>query len=474
MVAAERGGVRVISVNRSAESAGVTPGLTLAAAGALCANLITAEADPEGDRRALAALADWCGRYTPWTALDESGGLWLEITGCGHLFGGEAELLADLGRRLDGFGYAHVAAVAETPGAAWATARYARPVADATLAPLPVAALRLPPATVEGLQRLGLRCIGDLIRLPRAPLSARFGPHLLKRLDQALGRCPEIIDPRRPTPAFRTRLAFAEPLIHRGGIEAALKQALDCLCRQMAAAEQGVRRLSFTLYRGDGSISEVAIGTSRPNRQPAHLARLFFEKLERLDPGFGVDVAILAAIVVDPLAPIQSDLASGGETQIAIDHLLDRLGNRLGPSRVLRLTSRASHLPERAHHAVSALDAPPQQHDNATTHAPRTPRPLRLLATPELIEVVAPVPDHPPALFRWRRHQHRVARAEGPERIGTEWWHNDPAELASPDQARARDYYRIEDTDGGRFWVFRNGPYRPDRPPRWYLHGFFS
>ena len=208
-----------------------------------------------------------------------------------------------------------------------------------------------------------------------------------------------------------------------------------------------------------------------------NLALVCVVALQRRRHGANARAAPNAAIVVDPLAPVQGEFAPGGpETETAIDHLLDRLGNRLGPNRVLRLTSRASHLPERAHCAVSALDAPPRRRDKsaAAAYAPRPPRPVRLLVTPELIEAVAPLPDHPPALFRWRRHQHRVARAEGPERIGAEWWRNDPAELLSSDIARARDYYRIEDTDGARFWVFRDGLYRPDRPPRWYLHGFFS
>jgi len=489
LVAEINGHAVLASVNRAAEIAGLQPGLPLADARALCSDLHAAPADPTGDHKALVALAIWCGRYTPWTAMDPdsqgagAGGLWLDISGAAHLFSGEDMLLADLSQCLGRLGYAHRLAAADTPGAAWAVTRFQQPLRQsivsipsgvsetkAALAPLSVAALRLAPDVVEGLFHLGLRRIEELLTRPRAPLVARFSAALSRRLDQALGKCFEAIEPIRLVPAYQSRLAFADPITHRAGVEASLDRLLNTLCAQLAAARLGVRRVKLIGYRVDGSVTEAIIGTGRPVREASHLRRLFEEKLKLFDPGFGIELLLLAAVATDPLAFEQSSLASNNEVQ-ALAYLLDRLGNRFGPSRVLRLVPASRHLPEYAGRTVPAFgDVPelPAQFDET----PIAPRPLQLLLSPELIEAVAPVPDRPPVMFKWRSRRHRVALADGPERISPEWWHKDPAELFNG-QAHLRDYYRIEDTEGRRFWVFRVGLYRSERPPMWFLHGFF-
>ena len=497
-VTAGRGSLSIAAVNPVAEAACLRPGLSLADARALVPGLATFEANPAADRGALERLAGWCGRYTPWTAVDDraagtdAGSLWLDISGCAHLFGGEAALLDDLTRRLDAFGFAARAAVADTPGAAWGVVRFADTGATTVvapgearrvLAPLPVAGLRLPPAAVEALGRVGLRCIADLAAVARAPLSARFSAAALRRLDQALGRTDEAISPRRPVAALCARLAFAEPISRADDIAAALGRLLAELCAQMEKAHQGARRLELVLYRADGTTASAIIGTGRPVRDADHLTRLFAEKLDTLDAGFGVETITLATTAADPLSPVQAGLDGHGEAEGSAGaqratqrtaHLVDRLGNRLGADDVVHLGPRASHIPERASHAVSALaQAPWPGNAAADEPARRPPRPLHLLPSPEPIQVVVPVPDDPPAMFRWRRHQHRVAEAEGPERIGPEWWLEELSAPASQ-QDRIRDYYRVEDTAGQRFWVYRDGPYRPGIKPRWYLHGLFA
>ena len=491
----------LVAVSPAAEAAGAHPGLPLAAARALVPGLMVFAADPAGERQTLEDLADWCGRYSPWTAVDggaaSAAGLWLDVTGCTHLFGGETALLEDLVRRLKGFGFAARAALADTPGAAWAAARFASAPTDAcvaippgetgqALAPLPVAALRLDGATADELSRLGLRAIGDLMGLKRAPLAARFGETLIARLDQALGNKGEPISPRRPPPAFRVRLAFAEPVRVGADVARAFDRLLAELCARMELAHQGARRMEFTLYRLDGTCARAGVGTSRPAREPAHLARLFAEKLAGLDAGFGIETMTLAATAVDALTAGQLKLARAPDcvlraapegrahdAETSAARLIDRLGNHLGPGNVVRLLARASHIPERAFREVSALARPDgASAPAASTPSPAAPRPLQLLPWPEPIEVMAPVPDGPPVMFRWRRRQHRVARAEGPERIGPEWWLEDANELSS--SHRIRDYYRVENADGRRFWVYREGPYRPGVRPRWYLHGLFA
>ncbi len=480
----ENGHALLVAVNRAAEISGLQPGLPLADARALCPGLYTAPADPNGERAALGRLGAWCNRYTPWTAPDPdsfsagAGGLWLEITGSAHLFGGESAMLSDLSERLSVLGYAHRLGVADTPGAAWAAARFLQPLrnpivviptgaAEEALAPISVAALRLPTNTVEGLFRLGLRQIGQLCERPRAPLAARFGSLLLNRLDQALGQRPESIEPERPPPAYQSRMAFAEPLTHRDGIEASLERLLSALCRQLATAHIGARQVRLSGYRVDGGVTEITVGTGRAVREAGHLRRLFEQKLDDFDPGFGIDTLILAATLTDSLACAQSSLTSDGSAE-ALAFLLDRLGNRLGRNRVHRLAPAPRHPPEHAQTAVAAQAIPTALEG----HGPVSPRPLQLLASPEPIEAIAPVPDRPPVMFKWRRTRHRVALADGPERIAPEWWLEDPSELFSS-HTRLRDYYRVEDTKGRRFWLFRAGLYRPDQAPKWYMHGFF-
>jgi protein ImuB len=514
-VAAGKGGLRIAATDPAARALGIRIGMSLADARALLPTLSALPADPVADRRALAQLADWCGRYTPWTAIDRDGGhlgefgggagLFLDVSGCAYLFGGEEALLRDLLTRFAGLGFAISAAVAETAGAAWAIARFATErivvqegTAATALAPLPMRGLRLPSEVAAALQRVGLRRIGDLLPLPRASLTTRFGDILLRRLDQALGHLDEPLSPRLPPPLFRARLAFAEPIARTEDVTAALDHLLVDLCAGLEAAHKGARRLELAVFRADGTIARTAVGTSRPTRTPSHLRRLFREKLDRLDAGFGIDVITLGALVVDPLPPAQATIGLEAEAAEAekLAQLIDRLGNRLGGNAVVRVVDHPSHIPERACREIPAMaglssakvpsplpspDGRGRRAERAgeekpaddKDHRSRQPRPVNLLASPEPIEVVAPVPDGPPVLFRWRRTRYLIANAEGPERIGPEWWLADGGHGAEA-LSRIRDYYRVEDNDGLRFWVYREGFFRPDRPPRWYLHGMFG
>ena len=306
---ATAGRALVASVDAVAAANGVAPGLSLADARAMVPALRVRPADPAGDAAALDRLAEWSTRYTPWTAVEASddgngAGLWLDVTGCAHLFGGEATLLGDLLARLNRFGHAARAAIADTPGAAWAAARFiddpqgagivlASKAARDHLIPLPVAALRLPAAMAAELQRLGLRRVGDLLPMPRTSLARRFGCLLADRLDQALGLLDEPLSPRRSVALHQARLAVAEPLLTAEGIAEALRRLLRRLCRQFDAEQVGARRLELALYRVDGTVQRTGIGTSRPNREPQALERLFAERIVKIDPGFGIEAMTL-------------------------------------------------------------------------------------------------------------------------------------------------------------------------------------
>jgi protein ImuB len=478
LVTPAQGAVRLTAVNAAAAAAGLAPSRTLADARALCPDLAVADAAPVADRRALAALADWCTRYSPWAAVDGDDGILVDLTGCAHLFGGEAALVADLARRLGEAGIAVRAAIAGSAAAAWGLARYAPrhqavvPAGGdaAALAPLPAAALRLPAGLAGDLSRLGLATVGDLCPLPRAALGQRFGAVLAERLDLVLGRQTESLAPRRPAPAFLARAIFPEPIGRLEDLEAAADRLAKTLCRLLRQAGRGARRLQFRAYRCDGQVGAgtvITVGLARPSRTPAHLARLVRERLETLDLGFGADVLTLAAPRTEALADRQATLPALGaaaehDPELAL--LLDRLANRLGPESLARLAPRQSHLPERA-----VAPRPPLEAAGTEAWPATAPRPVELLAAPEPVEAVAEVPDGPPVLLRWRGLSLRIARADGPERIGPEWWRQ-----PGPPDAATRDYYRLEDADGRRLWVYRDGLFTAAAEPRWYLHGFFA
>jgi protein ImuB len=509
------GGKQLLAaVNPAAAAKGIAPGLPLADALSFLPGLATRPAEPAADEAALYRLAEWCGRYSPWTAPDFSqnhghDGVKIEVTGSAHLWGGEAELAADLSRRLARQGIVHRLAIADTIGAAWGLARYAAreaaPLIVApektreALAPLPVAALRLDPAIVHGLRRVGLRRVGDVIKMPRDALARRFGEDITRRLDQALGDLPEPLSPIGEVPSRRVRLSFAEPISDQADLARAVERLTQDLVTRLAREGMGARRLTLGFHRIDGRVEPIRIGTARPSRDPVHLAKLMIGKLDTVDPGLGIEDAILAAFVVEALAPEQLETpllraaapppSPAGEswgggflTSTSFAPLFDRIGAKLGPDALGRLEARESHIPERASIAVpitesDAFKEPPRPPLGGEGHPPPTkpPRPVRLFAPPEPIEAVMwIVPDDPPSRFTWRCRPHRVAQADGPERIAEEWWQPDGQLIdgaGAPDAIR--DYYRVEDETGRRFWLFRAG-LPGDPPPRWFLHGVFA
>ena len=465
LVTVETVGARrlVAAADGAARALGLSPALTVAHAQAMVPNLHLAPAAPQDDAAALSRLARWCLRYAPLVAPDPPDGILLDVAGAAHLFGGEAALVADLEARLGGAGIAAKAALADTPAAAWALARYgpggvAPPAAVAgALENLPVEALRLDPDTAERLRRLGLDRIGPLSALPRAPLTLRFGPELGRRLDQAYGRAAEPVAWMAPPGELRRRLAFAEPI----GAED-LPRVSERLCRALCAELErqglGARRLDLVFGRVDRVAQAIRIGTGRPSRDPRHLARLFALRLDGVDPGFGIEDATLVAARTEPLDAPQ--LSTVPEPEAAVAELVDRLAVRLGPQNLFRIAPRESDLPERCVRRLPPL-APP-----AGATWPALPRPTRLVEPPEPVEATALLPDHPPALFVWRRVRRRVVRADGPERIFGEWWRSDA------ETPLVRDYYAVEDETGARYWLFRDAPV--SEGGRWWLHGIFA
>lgn len=461
-----------------AEKLGLACGQPLADARAMIPSLEVVEEESPADRALLENLAAWAERYTPIVTLDPDNGLILDITGAAHLFGGEAGLVADVEVGLQAQGFFVRRAIADTPGAASAAARYGSisivPEGGTAemLKPLPLAALRLDEETVAALDRVGLKRIGQIMDAPRGPLTARFGSMLLRRLDQALDLEEEALSPYRPLPLLIAERRFAEPVSREEDIAATLASLAATLAKGLEERGEGARGLELSLFRVDGHVARSFVGTGRPVRKPKLVLDLFREKFvglgEEIDAGFGFDMIRLAVLAAAPFDNAQTDLAGDAIGQSDLGQLIDRIGVRLGAEHVGRIEPRDSHVPERA-----AAFVPSDAEQGHKTIPPPTPfpsapleRPLRLFARPEPVEALGEVPDGPPLTFRWRRVLYRIARAEGPERIASEWWRGEDF---------TRDYFRVEDFEGRRFWLFREGIYAPQTPePRWYLHGMFG
>jgi len=477
LVAAERGTRRLTAVSLEAARLGLHPGQKATDAFALVPELATAEAEPEADAQALLALVDWCARFSPAVAADPPDGLYLDITGVDHLWGGEAELVSDIRARLSAAGIFARLALADTPAAAWGLARYGRDGAIAApgaqgeaLADLPPAALKLDFETAAQIERLGFRRLSQLFALPRGPFAKRFGQTTLMRIDQALGRTGEALAFRRPPTPWIARLAFAEPISTPEDLARVAFDAAARLCARLEEAGKGARRFELFFHRLDGKSPSVAAGLALPGRDADRIARLLAPKIETVDPGFGIEVVTIAAYEVETLSGRQVKLEGAAQPSVedGLSPLIDRLVNRLGEDRVWRAAPVESHVPE-----LSITRAAPLAPAGAAwTWDPEAPRPVRLFRRPEPLEaVVALTPDEPLNQFRWRGRLHRVRRAEGPERIGEEWWKR---EIEDVSVGHVRDYYRVEDAEGARFWVFRAGLYDAREPAKWWLHGVFG
>ena len=479
-------------MNAGAQRLGLRRTMPLADVRAMYPAIAVDTADEAADARLLEAISDWLSRYTPLVGLTPPDGTMLDITGCAHLFGGEDAMRRDVVRRLHEQGLSARTAIAGTPGAAWALSRYGerRNITDAelkeTLQPLPLAALQLDAAKVDALARVGLKKIGDIMDRPRAPLAARFGAGLLQRLDRALGLDDEPITPRLPVAPYLSERNFLEPVMHEAFILQTIEHLATDLSRRMEERGEGARALQVTLFRVDGAVRRLSVATSRPQRDPRALHRLFRERFssltDELDLGCGFDVIRLAVTTAEKAEIAQTDLVSTATGSDDLAHLIDRLGVRFGPRRVQRLGFAESHVPEyaviEAPLRLQQADTRAMQRavaDDGSKPAPTTQdtlapaRPLRLFERPEPVDAIAEVPDGPPVRFRWRRVTHEVVYAEGPERIAMEWWRDETG------RSLTRDYFRVEDRAGHRFWLYREGLFgsETDRP-QWYMHGLFS
>ncbi len=511
-------GLRLYAVNISARHFGLGLGQRLADARAAVPELLTEQHNAEKDMASLLGLASWMERYSPWVAPDEKDGLLLDSTGVSHLFGGENEMRKDMARRLTEYGFTTRIAFAGTIGAAWALARfpspscadaqstspasgrgktYPRPLAGEVASRsddgegiqfLPIEALRIDANAIRTLRRLGLKTIGSLQALPRASLARRFRgesihENVLLRLDELTGQRHEALNAINPPSSFMAHRALMEPVISHDGLEAVLRGLVHALVADLEAKAQGAIRLILKLFKSDGGRAQIPVGLSAASHDPRHILRLLLPKLDTLDAGFGIDAMTLEARETAGVVPQQNGfMEDDGGTSLA--EFNDRVLNRevLGLS---SLQAVASHVPERAERVAKAPLSPSGYSPNKLGESvPRVlpqlvgevpegrwgpslqPRPLLIFETPEPARVIASVPDGPPMRLTWRRVTRKLVRSQGPERIAPEWWHLTSGE-------RPRDYYHVEDAQGRRYWLYRDGLYGEDdgEPPKWFVHG---
>jgi protein ImuB len=462
-------GLLIHAVTKAAATRGASPGARLTDARALDPSLIAIPADPEGDAALVQRLAKWASRWSPLIEVDEDG-LRLDLTGIAHLFGGEHELAEDIRRCFAQIGLTTRVAIAPTAAAAWALAHHNPCICgddiDERLSPLPVAALRLDPDTVRTLERLGLKAIGALVELPRLALARRFrgAEDVIDALDRALGRKPEPLTAASVDPPPRVSLRLEEPATHAEAAAKALERLIPGLVRQLQERHLGARRLALHGFRVDGSLASATVTTAIASREPKHLQRLLADKAAALDPQFGFDAFALTAEWTEELDAAQDSLVEepSGERELA--RLVDRLTVKLGQRAVRRPHAEESHLPERASGWRPAVGSSVPRSDRT-----KPGRPQRLLDRPEAIDVIYATPEGMPRRFMWRRAVHDIARVEGPERIAPEWWRQ-------PSSTRLRDYYRVEDASGRRYWIYREGVIGDGRgaAPNWFIHGLFG
>ncbi len=464
----------VAAVDVKAKAYGVRPGLTVAHAKILAPDLQVIESDQKADEEGLRDIALACLKnYTPIAAPNPPDGIWLDITGCAHLAGSEAALLQRIVQALHQQEIRVRGAIADTFGAAHACARYGETpfsiVASGAhreaLQSLPLAALRLSAKVLFGLDKLGFEIIGQLYETPRPPLARRFGIELMERLDQALGQQPEPIEPLELPEIPQVRTMFAEPVNNPDFLKSAIEQLVIELCKKLSEQGKGMRQVDCLVLRVDNQWQGMRIGASRASCAPKHIYRLLNESFDKINAGFGVEMVTLRASLTEPLSGEQLAATFGARPQEDLTGLIDVLRNRIGAPHIYKYQPVESDVPERSLRKIS-----PQAEIKTTSWPERLPRPCRLLTPPEEVQAMALLPDYPPLHFTWRDKRYHIRRADGPERIFGEWWRR-PAELLA-----VRDYFRVEDESGGRYWLFRSGDGTDPRTGshKWFLHGVFG
>ena len=496
----KNGEQKITSANVNALSLGIIPNQLLTDALAILPELRFYKENTKSILDALTELRATFERYTPWVSIDKHGdlfegryswgvGLWLNITGCSHLFDGEVKLLESIFSLIQRMGYRARAGIASTTGTAWAIARYKTDFnknpwyilqhdedIHTAIGNIPTAGLRIDERTVNALRQVGITYIKDLYKIPRATLVRRFNKTILERLEQALGQQEEPISPEKKVPKFTERLLFFEPTSLQKNIETGILKILIILCSDLAKYQKGARRLKLYLYKSDNSITCIRIGSRRAIREPHHLLNLFIQKLENFHFGFEIEAIVIDVSETNELTAKQNKLYPdlNDKRLEGINKLIDKLVSRIGYNNINYLKPLDRHFPELTSKKIPAIAAPHKLKEIWKKNPSSLPRPLKLLVRPIPIDVIALAPDGPPASVFIGKKKLKIALADGPERITPEWWQsNNFLKKTRYMSSNTRDYYRVEDVSGKRYWIYKEGIYQHDKTSKWYIHGFF-
>jgi len=469
VVATQASVVRVTEADARALRAGIGRGMTLTEARVLAPSLVAQTQDREADRAALESLAIWADRFSPCVHLEGNDTLLVDMTGSQRLFPDEEDLLRRMVESAAALGYTAWAALADTPGAAWALTRAHsadRVIAPpgrgaAALAPLPVSALRIDDHTVCALESLGVETIEALLHLPRSSLGSRFGDDLSYRLDQVLGGEPELLTPFRAPSVLASTLRIGRPTDRYDVLREALERALACFCEQLEHRVAGVRQLLVTFHCPEFRPITYELNVSRATRSVPHLRSLLVARLEALQLPTGAAGVTLWARRTEPLDGWQDELFDTGQADRQnLAELVDRLTNHLGPRAVTRPRPVSDHQPEHAVEHVPLVDCGSRSSQFSMLNAQFRHRPLRLLPRPVRVAVIAVVPEGPPSCFDWQGGREVIVDCAGPERLETGWWRG---------RHVRRDYFRARCRSGRQCWLFRQR-----ETGQWFLHGWFD
>jgi protein ImuB len=464
LYAPDRGCLRVVTTSKR----GIAIGMPLAEAMALAPSTHFEQHDPGADRAALLELAAWCEQFSPVVGIEPPDNLCLDVTGLGSLFGGEESLAQQIARTFQRRGYEARLAIADTLGAAWALAHDGQesPIISprgktaTAITELPMSALRLSSEAVEILTELGIGQIGQLLKLRRDALAARFDLQLLLRLDQALGLVAETIISHRPPPEIVLETQLEYPTDDRQAMDVILEQLIERIAQMLIERQQGAIQLECQLKCETSEPTSFTVGLFRASAHAKHLLELVQMRLERIVLAAPVIAVKMSVLMTARLQTWQPELfePSRRESRREVGLLVDRLSNRLGREAVVRAMPQADAQPELAFRYEPLAGV--AERKNQKSRWKSLPRPLRLEREPLRLEVLSVVPDGPPIQFQLHGQSHRVAKSWGPERIQTGWWRRSYVQ---------RDYYRIETRTGKRFWLFRRL-----NDAKWFLHGEFD
>jgi protein ImuB len=431
------------------------------------------------DRRE--AIAECCGRCTPIVGFEPTDrqSMLLDITGLAHLFGGEAAMIEAVVGDLTQLGFAVRTAVADTIGAAWAAVHYCvlptdKPIchfeSSIFLHSLPIESLRLSPDTLRLLHDLGLTRVGQLEAIPREEFLSRFGPGLLRRMDQAFGRLDEPLPACSLSPKFAVRWSVEYPTARRETIAAGIERMIARVAAMLARCNRGALRLDCRLeLESDGQTPNVrglplSVGLFQPTADAKRLFELVELQLERLRIGSPVMAVHVAASLTSSLKPRKQatlfELDDDSRQPRLLASLIERLASRLGTKAVVGVRLRPEAQPEFSWHYDPLVGVRRRRNVVKQLPAELPPRPLRLLSRPAALAVTSIAPDGPLLRFHFNGEEHAVTRSWGPERIETGWWRGHPI---------GRDYFRIETVAANRYWLFRRL-----RDGKWFLHGTFE